>query len=131
LWYLNKYLLVAFLNPASIERSTSKKPKCILYRTSLKAISKHLPNRVHDFWGRGGIEAVKFKAIRVPMGIYEQRKNGTFMVRVRCAAGMITPGQLKELALIAGEKGTEPIHITTQARITTASCTTGTDSRNP
>ncbi len=84
--------------------------------TSLKADIDAFAKQVHDF-RRGEIEAVKFKAIRVPMGIYEQRKNGTFMVRVRCAAGMITPWQLKELALIAREKGTEPIHITTRQEL--------------
>lgn len=81
-------------------------------KTDLGAFAKH----VHDFRS-GEVEAVKFKAIRVPMGIYEQRKNGTFMVRVRCAAGMITPQQLKEVALLAQKEGTEPIHITTRQEL--------------
>jgi sulfite reductase (ferredoxin) len=78
----------------------------------ISAFEKH----VHDF-RNGEIEAVKFKAIRVPMGIYEQRANGTFMVRVRCAAGMITPSQLKQVALLAQKEGTEPIHITTRQEL--------------
>lgn len=65
----------------------------------------------------GEIEPVKFKAIRVPMGIYEQRTNGTYMVRVRCAAGMITSRQLKAVALLAQKEGTEPIHITTRQEL--------------
>jgi sulfite reductase (ferredoxin) len=81
-------------------------------RTEIDAFSKH----VNDF-RNGEIEAVKFKAIRVPMGIYEQRKNNTFMVRVRCAAGMITPMQLKEVALLAQKGETEPIHITTRQEL--------------
>ena len=81
-------------------------------KSDIGAFAKH----VHDF-RNGEIEAVKFKAIRVPMGIYEQRKNGTFMVRVRCAAGMITPTQLKEVALLARREGTEPIHITTRQEL--------------
>lgn len=81
-------------------------------KTDLSAFAKH----VLDFRS-GEIEAVKFKAIRVPMGIYEQRKNGIFMVRVRCAAGMITPRQLKEVALLAQREGTEPIHITTRQEL--------------
>ncbi len=80
--------------------------------TEISAFAKH----VHDF-RNGEIEVVKFKAIRVPMGIYEQRVNGTFMVRVRCAAGMITPRQLKEVALLAQKEGTEPIHITTRQEL--------------
>ncbi len=47
-------------------------------KTEIDAYSQH----VSDF-RKGEIEAVKFKAIRVPMGIYEQRKNNTFMFRVR------------------------------------------------
>lgn len=81
-------------------------------KSEIGAFAKH----VHDF-KNGEIEAVKFKAIRVPMGIYEQRVNGTFMVRVRCAAGMITPRQLKEVALLAQKEGTETIHITTRQEL--------------
>lgn len=81
-------------------------------KSEIRAFEKH----VHDFRS-GEIEAIKFKAIRVPMGIYEQRVNGTFMVRVRCAAGMITPRQLKEVALLAQQEGTEPIHITTRQEL--------------
>lgn len=81
-------------------------------KSEISAFEKH----VHDF-RNGEIEAVKFKAIRVPMGIYEQRLNGTFMVRVRCAAGMITPSQLKQVALLAQKEGTEPIHITTRQEL--------------
>ncbi len=81
-------------------------------KTDISAFEKHVLD-----YRNGEIEPVKFKAIRVPMGIYEQRKDGTFMVRVRCAAGMITPRQLKEVALIAQKEGTEPIHITTRQEL--------------
>ena len=65
----------------------------------------------------GKIEPVKFKATRVPMGIYEQRKDGTFMVRIRCAGGFITPDQLKRVAEIAGEHQSDLIHITTRQEL--------------
>jgi len=81
-------------------------------KTDISAFAKHVLD-----YRNGEIEAVKFKAIRVPMGIYEQRANGTFMVRVRCSAGMITPFQLKELALLARKEGAEPIHITTRQEL--------------
>ena len=81
-------------------------------KSDIGAFAKH----VNDFRS-GGIEPVKFKAIRVPMGIYEQRENGTFMVRVRCAAGMISPQQLKEVALLPQKEGAEPIHITTRQEL--------------
>jgi sulfite reductase (ferredoxin) len=81
-------------------------------KTDISAFAKH----VLDFRS-GETEAVKFKAIRVPMGIYEQRTNGTFMVRVRCSAGMISSLQLKELALLALKEGIGPIHITTRQEL--------------
>jgi len=63
------------------------------------------------------IEPAKFKVTRVPMGIYEQRKDGTFMVRIRCVGGFITPTQLKQVAEIAKKYGSELIHITTRQEI--------------
>lgn len=65
----------------------------------------------------GKIEPVKFKAIRVPMGIYEQRKDGTFMVRIRCAGGFITPLQLKKVAEIAYRHKSDLLHVTTRQEI--------------
>ena len=35
------------------------------------------------------INAVSFRAYRVPMGIYEQRTTGKFMVRIRIGAGLV------------------------------------------
>ena len=46
----------------------------------------------------GHINPVKFKAIRVAHGVYEQRQEHTYMIRIRCAAGGITPKQLKKVA---------------------------------
>ena len=63
------------------------------------------------------IEPVKFKATRVPMGIYEQRKDGTFMVRIRCAGGYISPSQLKQVAAIAKNNNSDLLHITTRQEI--------------
>ena len=65
----------------------------------------------------GEIESVKFKSVRVPMGIYEQRKDGTYMVRIRCAGGYISPTQLKKVALIARKHNASPIHITTRQEL--------------
>lgn len=65
----------------------------------------------------GKLEPVKFKAIRVPMGIYEQRTDGTYMVRIRCAGGFITPVQLKKVAEIAHRHKSDLLHITTRQEI--------------
>lgn len=45
----------------------------------------------------GEITAGELKANRVPMGIYEQRKNHHHMLRVRCTGGLITPQQLAKV----------------------------------
>lgn len=63
------------------------------------------------------IDPKEFKAFRVPMGIYEQRKDGTYMVRVRCSAGYITPAQLKKVAEIAQKYSSQLIHITTRQEL--------------
>ena len=44
---------------------------------------------------RGEISGAQLKSNRVPMGIYEQRQDGHYMLRVRCTGGLITPLQLK------------------------------------
>lgn len=70
-----------------------------------------------DEFTEGKIEPVKFKATRVPMGIYEQRRDGTYMVRIRCAGGFITPRQLLKVTEIARQHGSDLIHITTRQEI--------------
>ncbi len=66
---------------------------------------------------RGELEEARFKAVRVPMGIYEQRKNGTYMLRVRCTGGYISPGQLLALAETARREKIPFLHITTRQEI--------------
>lgn len=84
--------------------------------TSLKQEIDAFKQHITDFKS-GNIEAVKFKAIRVPMGIYEQRINDSFMVRIRCAAGMIAPEQLKGITQLADNHAVGPIHITTRQEL--------------
>jgi len=70
-----------------------------------------------DDFHQGKIEPVKFKGSRVPMGIYEQRKDGTYMVRIRCTGGYISPEQLKQVALTAQEHQSSHLHITSRQEI--------------
>ncbi|MCD8165252.1 MAG: nitrite/sulfite reductase, partial [Bacteroides sp.] len=65
----------------------------------------------------GKVEEARFKAIRVPMGIYEQRTNGTYMVRVRCSGGYIAPMQLKAVAEVALRDEIPYLHVTTRQEI--------------
>ncbi|MDR2385619.1 MAG: sulfurtransferase TusA family protein [Tannerella sp.] len=63
------------------------------------------------------IEAVHFKVFRVPMGIYEQRKNEVYMVRIRATGGVIYPEQLLKIIEIAGRYRSDLLHITTRQEI--------------
>jgi hypothetical protein len=43
----------------------------------------------------GRLDAASLKARRVPFGCYEQRKDGAYMLRIRCPGGALTPTQLR------------------------------------
>ena len=43
---------------------------------------QYIGSLINDF-KIGKIPNAQFKAVRVPMGIYEQRQNGTYMLRIR------------------------------------------------
>ncbi len=60
------------------------------------------------------VSPVAFRAYRVPMGIYEQRKTGTYMVRIRIAAGMVSAPQLRQIAQLSREYGNGVVHVTTR-----------------
>ena len=70
-----------------------------------------------DEFHTGRIEPVKFKAIRVLMGIYEQRSDGTYMVRIRCAGGYISPHQLRKVSEIAAHHHSNLLHLTTRQEL--------------
>ncbi|GHT88683.1 ferredoxin--nitrite reductase [Bacteroidia bacterium] len=63
------------------------------------------------------IETVQFKAFRVPMGIYEQRKDEVYMSRIRTTGGVIYPEQLLQIIDIAQKHQSDLLHITTRQEI--------------
>jgi sulfite reductase (ferredoxin) len=63
------------------------------------------------------ISATEFKAFRVPMGVYEQRENGIYMVRIRATGGVLYPEHLKRIINIAREAHSNLLHITTRQEI--------------
>ncbi len=65
----------------------------------------------------GTLPAAVFKASRVPRGIYEQRKDGSFMVRVRLAGGLLAAKHGRVLADIARKFGSDMLHVTTRQDI--------------
>jgi sulfite reductase (ferredoxin) len=56
----------------------------------------------------------QFKAYRVPMGIYEQRDTGKYMVRIRIPAGIALPHQLECIAELSKMYGSGVTHVTTR-----------------
>jgi sulfite reductase (ferredoxin) len=70
-----------------------------------------------DRFRTGKISAAEYRALRVPMGIYEQREEGTFMLRVRVPAGSVLPQQMRTLAAVARKYGNGVLHVTTRQDI--------------
>jgi len=87
----------------------------------------HIPETVREdtLAYRGKVEKfladqtspVAFRAYRVPMGVYEQRAAGKFMVRIRIGAGLVLPAQLEKIAQLSKAHGNGIIHITTRQDI--------------
>lgn len=62
----------------------------------------------------GELDAATLKVRRVPFGCYEQRTDGTYMVRIRTTAGALTPRQLRTIAEVSARYGNPAIHVTTR-----------------
>jgi len=65
----------------------------------------------------GALAPERFRAFRVPMGVYEQRESGTFMLRVRLPAGGVLPHQMRALADVARRYSNGVLHVTTRQDI--------------
>jgi len=65
----------------------------------------------------GDTSPIAFRGYRVPMGVYEHRTEGRFMVRVRIGAGLATPPQLQRLAELSKRYGNGILHVTTRQDI--------------
>ncbi len=63
------------------------------------------------------VSPTEFKAFRVPMGVYEQRKDEVYMARVRAAGGVITPTQLLKIIDIAERHQSDLLHLTTRQEV--------------
>lgn len=62
----------------------------------------------------GSTTAEAFRGQRVPQGLYEQRRSGTYMLRVRLPGGLATADQLAGLAALAAHHGCGRLHLTTR-----------------
>jgi sulfite reductase (ferredoxin) len=62
----------------------------------------------------GTINEGQFRIIRVPAGVYEQRENGTYMLRVRFPAGGVLARHLRRLGEVSAQYGNGSLHVTTR-----------------
>lgn len=83
---------------------------------SLKAELDELESKIRQYQS-GRLEAAALKVHRVPFGVYEQRKENTYMVRIRCPGGAITPSQLRLVAELSQQYGADVVHITTRQEL--------------
>lgn len=72
--------------------------------------------KVEEFL-KGQTSPVAFRGYRVPMGVYEQRTVGKFMVRIRIGAGLVLPAQLEQIARLSKTYGNGITHVTTRQDI--------------
>ncbi len=70
--------------------------------------------RMVERFKEGTTSADRFRAFRVPLGVYEQRECGTFMLRVRLPAGGLLPHQMRKFAEVAENYGNGVLHVTTR-----------------
>jgi sulfite reductase (ferredoxin) len=65
-------------------------------------------------FAEGDITAEDFKALRVPLGVYEQREPCRFMLRLRLPGGALLPHQMRALADASETRGNGILHVTTR-----------------
>ena len=73
--------------------------------------------KVVEQFKKGEMSLTEFKVVRVPFGVYEQRKHDTYMIRIRCGGAIIEPLQLKKLGEIANVHSSDYVHLTTRQEI--------------
>lgn len=83
---------------------------------NLKSEFKDLEQLIADFNNKL-ITPDQFKHDRVPFGVYEQRKCGTYMMRIRTPGGAITPAQLKKVGELSDQYGSGRVHVTTRQEV--------------
>jgi sulfite reductase beta subunit-like hemoprotein len=66
---------------------------------------------------QGGISADEFKRFRLQHGVYGQRQDGLYMIRVKVPWGGLTAEQLSGLADIADRTASKRAHVTTRQNL--------------
>ena len=114
-----KYLLSGIVQILETHYLCNRKPtQGLMYiiPESLAADIQYNQRLIEQF-KKGEISGAQLKSNRVPMGIYEQRQDGHYMLRIRCTGGLITPRQLRRVAEVGRQVGCSHIHITTRQEV--------------
>ena len=85
-------------------------------REAIEAEIARFEERVYQL-RRGEITEQQFRPFRLKHGTYGQRQPGFQMLRVKVAAGVLKPSQLRVLARIADEYSTGRGHLTTRENV--------------
>ncbi len=85
-------------------------------REAIEAEIVHFEERIQQLQS-GAITAEQFRPFRLKHGTYGQRQPGFQMLRVKIAAGVLKPAQLRVLARIADDYSTGRGHLTTRENI--------------
>ncbi len=80
---------------------------------SVRKDTAHYRTKLDDYLN-GHTSEIAFKAYRVPMGVYAQRGTGRYMARIRIAAGLAAPEQLRKIAGLSEQYGNSNVHVTTR-----------------
>lgn len=65
----------------------------------------------------GSASSLNFKIFRIVHGVYEQRSTGTYMLRIRCAAGVISTKQFRAIASLIQNHINSYLHITSRQEL--------------
>src|ERR1700693_3695779 len=85
-------------------------------REAIEAEIVRFEERIRELQS-GAITPEQFRPFRLKHGTYGQRQPGLQMLRVKIAAGVLTPAQLRALAIIADEYSTGRGHLTTRENV--------------
>ncbi len=87
-----------------------------LYDSTVRADIEDFRAAANDFLA-GKLTDDEFRAVRLRRGIYGQRQPGVHMIRTKVPGGMVTVGQMQQLASIADEFGGGRAHLTTRQNV--------------
>lgn len=113
--------------PTAASNMPASSHVCLAIKGDTMQTTFKLPETLEEDLNKFKVEVERFKSgnsshaelrsYRVPQGVYEQRERGTFMLRVRLAAGIVLLHQMRTLASVARKHGNGILHATTRQDI--------------